>query len=123
VKPDPLPWFAMGDVFALTSREDPYPLVGLECAALAKPIVTYRNGGLPELLEAAGPEAALGVVDHLDVGAMAEQVIALLDNDRLRRTAGEQLRRHVLAHHDASVAAPALWADLQQVADGPPRPR
>jgi hypothetical protein len=69
----------------------PVPLVGLECAALGKPIVTYRNGGMPELLEAAGPEAAARVVDHLDVGAMADQVIALLDATG-SPAAGEQLR-------------------------------
>ena len=71
IKPDPIPWFAMADVFAFTSREDPFPLVCLEHAALGIPIVTYRNGGMPELLEAAGPDAAIGIVDHLDVGSIA----------------------------------------------------
>lgn len=113
VRPDPVPWFAMADVFALTSREDPYPLVALECAALAKPIVTYRNGGLPELLVAAGDDAALGIVDHLDVGGFADRVIALLDADRLRLSAGRQLRDEVLSAHDVAVAAPKLWADLE----------
>jgi glycosyltransferase involved in cell wall biosynthesis len=112
VKPDPYPWFALADVFALTSREDPFPLVCLEAAALGKPIVTYRNGGMPELLEAAGPEAALGVIDHMDVVAMAGHIIAMLDSDRLRREAGRQLRDRVLAEHDVRVAAPRLWAEL-----------
>lgn len=113
VREDPLPWFGLGDVFALTSREDPYPLVALECAALAMPVVTYRNGGAPELLRAAGAEASLGIVDHLDVSAMADRVIALLDDDQLRRTVGEQLQTEVLARHDVSVAAPRLWAALE----------
>ena len=112
VKPDPLPWFALGDVFALTSREDPFPLVALECAAMGTPIVTYRNGGMPELLEAAGPEAATGIVDYLDVGAMADRVVALLDSPRLAGRSGEQLRSRVLAEHDVSVAARRLWGDL-----------
>ena len=118
VKPDPLPWFATADVFALTSREDPFPLVCLEHAAMGHPIVTYRNGGIVELLEAAGPEAARGVVDHLDVGAMADRVLEFLGSDRLRRTAGAQLRDEVLAHHDVSVEAPALLADLERAFDG-----
>lgn len=113
VREDPVPWFAMADVFALTSREDPYPLVGLECAALGIPLVTYRNGGMPELLDRAGAEAAAGIIDHLDVGAMAAQVVAYIDSERLRRTAGEQLRAEVLARHDVQVAAAALWADLE----------
>lgn len=115
VKPDPLPWFAMADVFALTSREDPFPLVCLEAAALGTPIVTYRNGGIPELLESAGDEAALGVVDHLDVGAMAERLLAFVNSDSLRRRAGQQLLSRVLHHHDVSVAGPRLFADLERL--------
>ncbi|WCO65865.1 glycosyltransferase [Iamia majanohamensis] len=116
VKPDPLPWFAMADVFALTSREDPFPLVCLEAAALGVPIVTYRNGGMPELLEAAGAEAAHGIVDHLDVGALAERTLALVDSDALRAVAGASLRERVRAEHDVTVAAPRLWADLAPLA-------
>lgn len=115
VKPDPVPWFALADVFALTSREDPYPLVCLENAARGTPIVTYRNGGMPELLQAAGATAATGIVDHLDVATMAERVLALLFDDRVRRLAGEELRAEVLARHDVSVAAPLLLDDLQRV--------
>jgi glycosyltransferase involved in cell wall biosynthesis len=118
VKPDPFPWFQMADAFALTSREDPFPLVVLECAAMGKPIVTYRNGGIPELLEAAGPAAAAGIADHLDVGALARKVDDLLTIDRLRRQAGDEVRRRVLSCHDLSVAAPALWADLEAVIAG-----
>jgi glycosyltransferase involved in cell wall biosynthesis len=112
VRPDPVPWFTLADAFVLTSREDPYPLVALECAALGTPVLTYRNGGTPELLEAAGPEAALGIVDHLDVGALADRLIDVLNVDELRVAAGQQVRDRVLAHHDVSVAAPRLWADL-----------
>ena len=115
---DPLPWFAMADVFALTSREDPFPLVCLENAALGTPLVTYRNGGMPELLTAAGPEAAQGIVDHLDVGAMAERVLALLSSDDLRAAAGNQLRDRVLAVHDVDVAAPKLVDDLRSLVGG-----
>jgi glycosyltransferase involved in cell wall biosynthesis len=118
VKPDPLPWFALADVFVLTSREDPFPLVCLEQAAMGHPVVTYRNGGIPELLDAAGPEAARGIVDHLDVGAMADRVIDLLGSVELRTTAGEQLKAEVLRNHDVSVAAPRLFDDLAALCDG-----
>jgi len=114
-KPEPLEWFELADVFALTSHEDPYPLVCLEHAAMGHPIVTYRNGGMPELLEAAGPEAALGVVDFLDVGALAERTIALLDSETLYQQAAAQLRAHVIAEHDVAVAAPQLYEDLTRL--------
>lgn len=118
VQQDPWPWFAIADVFALTSREDPYPLVCLEHAALGHPIVTYRNGGITELLDEAGAEASAGVVDHLDVAMLAERVMALLRSDSLAQIVGAQLREHVLAHHDVSVAAPRLFADLQRLCAG-----
>lgn len=112
---DPIPWFHLADVFVLTSHEDPFPLVCQEHAALGHPVVTYRNGGIPELLEGAGPEAALGIVDHLDTSGMADRVLALLGSEHLRDTAGEQLRARVLSHHELSTAAPRLVADLERI--------
>lgn len=121
-KPDPLPWYAMADVFTLTSREDPYPLVVLEHAAMGHPVVTYRNGGIVELLEASGAAAARGVVDHLDVGSMADRVLEYLASSTLRDEAGRQLRRRVLEHHDVEVAAPRLFADLDRLVRERPPP-
>jgi glycosyltransferase involved in cell wall biosynthesis len=109
---DPAPWFATADVFALTSREDPLPLVCLECGVLGTPVVTYRNGGIPGLLQQSGPAAAGGIIDHLDVNAMADQIVDLLHADELRAEAGDQLRRRVLGNHDVYNAAPRLVADL-----------
>ena len=114
-KPQPLDWFDLADVFALTSREDPYPLVCLEHAALGHPIVTYRNGGMVELLDAAGPEAAQGIVAHLDVGSLARAVIDLLDDEALAARVGAALRERVVADHDVQVAAPRLFEDLERL--------
>lgn len=115
-KPDPIPWFAMADVFALTSHEDPFPLVCQEHALLRHPIVTYRNGGTVELLDAAGPSAARGIVDHLDVGAMADAVLAFLGSAELSRRAGEELRAEILRSHDRDRGAERLFASLEDVA-------
>jgi glycosyltransferase involved in cell wall biosynthesis len=47
----PHDWYRAFDVFALTSREDPYPLVGLETALLDVPMVCFdRAGGMVELV-------------------------------------------------------------------------
>lgn len=113
--PDPETWFAAADVFALTSHEDPFPLVCLEHAAMGHPVVTFRNGGMVELLEPAGDEAAGCIVPFLDVDGMADRVLALLGSDHLRATVGDQLRTRVLEHHDVSVAAPGLWNDVVEV--------
>ena len=42
---NPADYLAAADVFILTSREDPYPLICLEAAAVAKPIVCFAGAG------------------------------------------------------------------------------
>lgn len=121
VQPDPREYFALADVFVLTSREDPFPLVCLEHAAMGHPIVTYRNGGIPELLEASGPDAAQGIVDYLDVAAMANRIVELLGSSELSAAAGRQVRDRVTAAHDVSVAAPRLWSTVQATCGAPRR--
>lgn len=117
---DPFPYFALADIFALTSHEDPFPLVCQEHALLRHPIVTYRNGGIVELLEEAGPDAATGIVEHLDVGAMAEAVLRFIDDDDLHRSVGDRLRAAVLEHHDRSTGAAQLYASLVETVERGP---
>jgi glycosyltransferase involved in cell wall biosynthesis len=49
---NPLDYLSVFDIFALTSREDPYPLVVLEAALLQKPMVCFEKaGGAQDLIE------------------------------------------------------------------------
>jgi glycosyltransferase involved in cell wall biosynthesis len=106
--------FGMFDVFCLTSREDPFPLVMLEAAAMGVPIASFANGGVVELAAAGGADGPLAVVvDYLDVPALADAVVDLLDDAEARAHLGRRVREHVLAHHVTDVAAPRLYADLQ----------
>ena len=46
---NPLDYMASANVFVLTSREDPFPLVCLESASLGKPIICFNQaGGMPD---------------------------------------------------------------------------
>jgi glycosyltransferase involved in cell wall biosynthesis len=74
------------DVFCLTSREDPFPLVMIEAAAAGVPVVAFRgSGGADEFL--AGGAGLL--VPYLNVMDMAQGVTQLLaDPDAVRRMAG-----------------------------------
>jgi glycosyltransferase involved in cell wall biosynthesis len=59
-------YFSAADVFALTSREDPYPTVVMEALAAGVPCVAFEgSGGIPDLLrtKTAGRLAAAGDVD------------------------------------------------------------
>lgn len=76
---DPSQLLADGDVFVLTSREDPFPLACLEAAMAGTPIVAFDCGGLRELLQ----DAAVFVpVPRVDL--MAVEVDRLLDQPDLR---------------------------------------
>ena len=78
-KENPQNYFQIFDVFCLLSREDPFPLVAMESAALSKPIICFEKaGGIPELLE--GTDGGY-CVPYADIEEMAKRII-LLYNDR-----------------------------------------
>jgi glycosyltransferase involved in cell wall biosynthesis len=99
---NPAEYLAASDVFALTSREDSFPLVCLEAAALGKPIVCFASaGGMPEFVE----ENCGFVTPYIDIIAMAERIVHLLDSSDLRKTMGECARRKAAERHDVKNAA------------------
>ena len=102
---EPADYLSASDVFVLTSREDSYPLVCLEAAALGKSIVCFADaGGISEFVE----DDCGFVVPYLDIPAMAERVLCLLDSSACRSKMGEAARRKVAARHDVSMAAPKI---------------
>jgi glycosyltransferase involved in cell wall biosynthesis len=63
------------DVFFLSSREDPFPLVMLEAAHVGKPIVGVRaSGGVNDFLQ--GLDELL--VDSWDVAVLVDKISSLL---------------------------------------------
>ncbi|MDE4915345.1 glycosyltransferase [Methylobacterium sp. 092160098-2] len=74
------------DLFVLTSREDPFPLVNLSAMASGVPPIVFRHAG--------GAADALGdgggiIVPYLDIDSMAETVLTLARNDSQRRAMRE----------------------------------
>lgn len=75
VSSDTRPYFESMDVFFLSSREDPFPLVMLEAAHAGKPIVGVRtSGGVNDFLH--GLDALL--VDNWEVDVFVDKIEALL---------------------------------------------
>lgn len=66
IVPDPEKYLATANVFALTSREDPFPLMALTAAAFGKPIVCFdKSGGVPEFVgDGAGVVVPYGEVEE-----------------------------------------------------------
>lgn len=95
-QPNPLEYMACFNVFALPSREEPYPLVVLEAALLEKPVVCFdQSGGAREVVQ----DDAGVVCDYLDTESMAHELTRLLGDEPLCRQMGKAGRQRVLAQH------------------------
>jgi glycosyltransferase involved in cell wall biosynthesis len=104
-KKNPLDYFAAIDVFAMVSREDPYPLVCLEAASVGKPVICFADaGGMPEFVE----DDCGYVIPYLDLVNFAERILELYANADRRKLLGGNASRKVRARHDIEVAAPAV---------------
>ena len=99
-------WIGALDVFCLTSREDPFPLVCLEAGSLGVPVVSFANGGMAELAVADGADdPLLTMVDYLDVEAMAAAVVERAVDGDLRTREGSRLRHWLCTNALASTGA------------------
>lgn len=112
---DPAGAMSIFDLYALTSREEPYSLAVLEAAVQAIPTVSFANGGAVEFAGLGGDDPAARVVPYLDVSAMAREAIALLDDPTARRRLGERARAVVEEHHVTDRSAPRLLSSLARV--------
>jgi glycosyltransferase involved in cell wall biosynthesis len=83
---DPRPIYETFDVFLLTSREDPFPLVCIETGSMGKPIVCFDGAtGTAEVLRNGGGK----IVPYLDVVAMGQAVVDYARNPDRRQRDGQ----------------------------------
>jgi glycosyltransferase involved in cell wall biosynthesis len=93
------------DVFLLTSREDPFPLVCLESALAYTPVICFANaGGMPEFVR----QDAGAVVPYLDLDAMAGKVTELLNDKALQQQQAQVAHDRVLQMCTIDVAGPQI---------------
>lgn len=73
--------FAGADIYALTSREDPYPSVVMEAMAHFAPVIAFAEaGGAPEAITEAGGR----VIPYGDCDAFANAILELVSNNQER---------------------------------------
>jgi glycosyltransferase involved in cell wall biosynthesis/ubiquinone/menaquinone biosynthesis C-methylase UbiE len=81
------PYYAGADVFALTSREDPFPSVVLESLEVGVPVVAFTGtGGHCDLIK----QGCGLIAPAFDVDAYAARVLELLDNVAHVRSLGAE---------------------------------
>lgn len=90
-QPDPRPYLVAGDVFALPSAYEAYPLVVLEALACGLPVVATPVGSVPDLIDDDN-----GRVVARTVPAIRDALADLADADRVASAA--RARETALAH-------------------------
>lgn len=103
-------YYAM-DAFALTSREDPFPLVMLEAGLAQLPIICFAGtGGGPEFV---GDDAGF-IAPYLDIATFATHLETLRDNPQLCSQYGAQAETKVKRGHVVETQGPKLLASIQR---------
>lgn len=67
--------YTAADVFANPTREDTFPTVNMESLACGTPVVTFRTGGSPEILD----ETCGSIVDCDDIDAMEFEICRICE--------------------------------------------
>ena len=99
------------DIFLLTSREDPFPLVCLESALAYTPVICFADaGGMPEFVR----NDAGAVVPYLDLDAMAARVSTLLNDATLKQKQAQVAHDRVLQMCTIDVAGPQIVELLEK---------
>ena len=105
----PLQYYALFDVFAMTSYEDPCPLVVLENMMLKKPVFCFAGSG--GAAEEVGPTGV--VIDDFSPYKMAEAIASLAEMPERRSALGEAARARVEERFLASRQVPKILAELK----------
>lgn len=65
--------YSAADVFVNPTREENYPTVNMEAIACGTPVLTYRTGGSPEMLD----EICGAIVDCDDVDSLEREILRI----------------------------------------------
>ncbi|WP_080239457.1 glycosyltransferase family 4 protein [Spirosoma rigui] len=110
-----LDYVACFDMFTLTSREDPYPLVILEAGLNRNPVLCFeQSGGSPDYV---GTDTGC-LVPYLDLSTMAKVIGQLADNPNERTRLGAIFYDRAM-RHDVSALVPQLLKRLESTVARP----
>ncbi len=90
-------FYSSGDVFAFPGIRESLGMVYLEAQSCCLPVVAFRNGGIPEVVE----DKKTGfLVPMYDCRTFADMLVHLLANHVVCKQMGKDARTHVKIHHD-----------------------
>jgi glycosyltransferase involved in cell wall biosynthesis len=117
-KDDVRKYLRAGDVFLLTSREEPFGRVVMEAAECGLPVIGFSDsGGLIEFIR----DDAGFAVPFENSDAMAEQIIVLMNNHQLRHALGMTGRARVLKEFTPDFVVPQILSYARTLAQKKPK--
>lgn len=104
-------YFQDFDVFLLTSREDPFPLVCIEAGMLAKPIICFQGAtGIAEVIKDKGGF----IVPHEGIKIMAEKIMDYKNNPKKLQLNGKYNRLE-FSKFTSKQIAPSIFHLLEKL--------
>ncbi len=95
-------YFHLIDLFFLSSREDPYPIVMTEASSFSIPIIAFENsGGSNEFLD---PECGF-VIPYGNILKVSETILELKNNEELYTHMSQKIKQKSVKNHDINVNA------------------
>lgn len=82
--------YSAADVIVVPSRQDNLPNIGLEAHACGKPVVAFRTGGLPDIIE---DRLTGALAEPFDPHSLAEALSWVLSDPLRTRQLGDNARR------------------------------
>lgn len=117
LQPNPTDYLIAGDIFFLSSREDPFPLAALEGAQCGLPLLCFAgSGGIASLVD---PQEIGAAVEGFAPSAAASMCIQWMDKTT-RLALGKKGRQIVLSEHTTQNAVPCAIHSLRKAAGHPP---
>jgi len=112
---DPLVALSAMDVVVNCSRDEPFGRVLIEAMACRRPVVAFRSGAVPEIVE----DSSTGfLVPFGDTASMAEAVAALVRNRTRAEAYGEAGRQRVATRFTLAASTRAVEAIYAELAAG-----
>jgi len=107
---NPRDYLALGHVFFLSSREDPFPLVALEAADTGLPVVCFAEaGGMPDFVG----NICGRTVPFENTHAAADALVELISNETLRQKVGLLAQATIRDKHNAAQGSAAVLSILK----------
>lgn len=111
---EPEKYFNQFDLFLMTSREDPFPLVCIESGYLSVPVICFDGAtGTQEMLGEGGGS----VVPYMDIQSMAESIKDYYQN-RKRLAADGEVARRVFSEFTPDKMCPKIHQAIMECFSG-----